>query len=167
MREIPLTQGKVALVDDEDFERINQHKWYLRKFKGRLYAERDTRPKRQKIKMHREVLRLKYGEDKIIDHRNHNGLDNRRCNLRICTNAENTHNQRAQTRQKTSKYKGVHWNKKDHRWHAQIKYNNKIYHLGTFIYEVDAAKIYDRRAIELFGDYACPNFPIENYRQIA
>lgn len=92
----------------------------------------------------------------IVDHANHNTLDNRRSNLRICTYQEN--NMNAQKRQNTSsQYKGVRWNQKNRRWYAGIKFNKKDIHLGTFKDEIEAARAYNASALMLFGPFAVLN----------
>ena len=112
MKKIPLTQNKFALVDDADYDWLNQFKWYARNEGQRYYACRSFRVDGHvhHIVMHRLILGLKEGDGKITDHIDGNGLNNSRSNLRICTSAENNFNQRPQAG-KTSKYKGVHWDK--------------------------------------------------------
>ena len=159
MKEILLTQGKVALVDDEDFERINQHKWYAYNNHGyQWYARREIKKpngKRTTQCMHRVIMKVKKGQE--LDHRNHDGLDNRKCNLRICTRAQNSMNRKKQ-RETSSRYKGVDWLKQRNKWRARIKVNQKSIHLGCFLLEPDAAKAYDAKAKELFGEFAYFNF---------
>ncbi len=171
MKEIPLSQGKVALVDDEDFERVNQYKWCAMKCGKTFYAVRNRsiktchesgktqKLKRKLILMHRFIMNAL--DDVWVDHVNHNGLDNRRsANLRICTPRQNHMNQ-IPCRGETSKYKGVTWFKRDGLWVAQIYYKGKHFHLGCFTCEIEAAKTYDRRAREMFGPFAYCNFPEE------
>ena len=107
--------------------------------------------------MHRDILGLEPGDKRQGDHRNHNGLDNRRDNLRICTHAQNQHNQNPQLNC-SSMYKGVYWNKHNFRWQAQIKVNGQNKHLGVFISEIDAARAYDKAAREYFREYARTNY---------
>lgn len=158
MKTIPLTQGKFAIVDDEDYEWLNQWKWCADKIGKTYYAVRTINHKlgKQMILMHRQILRLTKGDGKLTDHRNHNGLNNRKCNLRICT-----HNQNHQNRRKPrtlNRYKGVSWHKPSKRWCAHIIHNKKYIHLGYFDNEIKAAKTYDKKAKELFGEFACLNF---------
>jgi hypothetical protein len=149
---IPLTRGLFAIVDHDDYERITAHKWHAGANKGRFYAQRTSNGKT--IKMHHEIIDVP--PSFVCDHINHNTLDNRKCNLRICTPAQNTRNQIPGLRG-TSRYKGVSWHKEKRKWQANIRYNNEYIHLGYFDYEQDAAIAYDDMAIELFGPFACLN----------
>jgi len=160
MKTIQLTQGKVALVDDEDFEELNKHKWYASKdhHYTRWYAGRAIRidGKKYTCLMHRDVMNAP--KDKMIDHINHDGLDNRKCNLRVCSNSQNQCNMLKTN--KSSKYKGVHlrtYNKKQY-WCSQIVKNGKKEYIGIFNNEIDAAKAYDKRAKEAFGEFSYCNF---------
>ena len=160
MKRILLTQGKFAIVDDANYKRLNKHKWYAKKGRNTWYAMRSlTKPdgKQIIIRMHRELLGLEYGDKRESDHRNHNGLDNRLINLRICTGSQNQYNQKPQ-KNCSSSFKGVIWRKDTHKWRSQIKINGHTIYLGCFASEVEAAKTYDRKAMELFGEYAHVNF---------
>ena len=155
---IPLTQDKFAIVDAEDYEWLNQYKWYAsRNENGDYYAKRMERGTRRQIIMHRVITEAPPGL--LVDHRNHNGLDNRRSNLRICTKAENVRNQLP--RGGTSRYKGVSWSKSNKKYAATIRCNKQRFHLGWFDDEIAAAKAYDEKARELFGEFAYLNFPAE------
>lgn len=152
-RLIPLTQGKFAIVDTKDYERLAQYKWHAVKMHGIYYARRKVNGKF--IQMHREILNVPVGF--VCDHKNHNGLDNRRCNLRICTHAQNIQNSRPRT-DGTSRYKGVSWNRRNRKWRASICHGGHSIYIGYYDYEADAAIAYDDTAIELFGEFACLNF---------
>lgn len=161
MRRIKLTQGKYALVDDEDFDRINQFKWfaYYNERAGYWYARRMIRKangKRSIQSMHRLIMNTP--KELQTDHKNHNGIDNQRHNLRICTNAENHMNTIKRKRNASSRFKGVYWHKAHKKWTAEIRLNGKLICLGDFINETDAAHTYDKNAKELFGEFAYLNF---------
>ena len=157
MKTIPLTQGKVAIVDNEDWEKLLQCKWYVIEGKTKWYAMRRSSDngKRRTIYMHREILKPPSRMD--TDHINGDGLDNRRSNLRIATRAQNKQNARSQ-RGSTSKYKGVCWNRNATKWQAQICVDIKHIYLGLFDNEEEAARAYDKRARELFREFALTNF---------
>lgn len=158
MKTILLTQGKFALVDDEDYRWLSRWKWYSLRQRGNFYAIRNKgkRPNRNKLLMHREILNAQ--EYQGIDHKNHNGLDNRKINLRICTKNQNQHN-RLPNKKSSSKHKGIYWDKSyTKKWHAQIQFNHRRIFLGRFSNEIEAAKAYDQKAKELFGEFAYTNF---------
>lgn len=155
MKEITLTQGRVALVDDEDFDWVSAWKWHARKSFGGFYAARTT-SKGGKVFLHRAILKAPTGM--YVDHINGDSLDNRRANLRLVTHQQNMMN-RVLSSSNTSRFKGVYWQNRGGRWIAKIKYNQKIRHIGTFLTEEDAARAYDTVARELFGDYGRFNFP--------
>lgn len=161
MRKIKLTQGKYALVDDKNYEWLNQWKWNTFKTGQSWYAH--TRMGSEKVSMHRLILGLSKGDGKQTDHANHNGLDNREFNLRICNSSQNAINKRKLIKT-TSKYKGV-WlvvdnrSKKEYRyWRSGIRVDGKRKYLGCFKSEIKAAKAYDVAAKELFGKFANCNF---------
>lgn len=154
MKEIPLTQGKFALVDDEDFEWLNQWKWRVKKAKnGRFYVQRGMRENGQSrtLYMHREIMKTPKGLD--ADHRDRNGLDNRKSNLRNCTRSQNLMNT-IKREKNLSGYKGVTWCKEKEKWQAQIFVNNKNIRLGRFKTKEAAAFIYDEAAKKYFGEFA-------------
>lgn len=167
MREIPLTQGQVALVNDSDYEFLSQWKWYaLKQRLGNFYAVRNSpweyregeNRKHFLILMHREILGLERGDRRQGDHQNHNTLDNRRDNVRICTQQQNNMNQKPSLNT-TSQFKGIHWYNHYKRWVASIRKDGKLKHLGYFDIEEDAALAYDKAAIREFGEFAHLNFP--------
>ena len=152
MKTITLTQEQVALVDDEDYEWLNQWKWHALKCRNTYYAVREKN--RKSVLMHRQILNAQPREE--IDHNNHNGLDNRKSKIRICTHIQNMQNQKSRIH--TSKFKGICWNKKRQNWQVQIRVNGKRIWLGYFRKEIEAALAYDLAAKYYFGDFARLNF---------
>jgi len=156
MKEIKLTQGKVALVDDEDFELVSRHKWYAHKAFRNVYADTHIRPIKRQVNLLMHILIMGKKQGFEIDHINHNGLDNRRSNLRHVTHAHNIQNCRP-TCNTSSIYKGVWWVKKEKKWGACIKQDGILYTLGRFITQQEAALAYNKAAFERFGEFACLN----------
>lgn len=157
-KEIKLTQGKVALVGDEDYEFLNQWKWFAQSNgDGNWYAARWGREngKRKIIRMHNVILPTSSGF--IPDHKNGNGLDNRQSNLRLCTPTGNMCNSR-KIKKGSSWFKGVSWCNRDRVWRAKIGINRKTICLGSFNSEIKAAIAYDKGAREYHGDFASLNF---------
>ena len=152
MKKILLTKGKVALVDDADFELLNQFKWYAHRSHNAFYAARRT--KEAFVYMHRFILQTPDKYD--TDHKNHNTLDNQRHNLRICQTSENMCNKKVQKH--SSDFKGVIWDIGRGKWRANIRLRGKQYFLGRFNSPLQAALIYDKKAKELHGEYAYTNF---------
>jgi hypothetical protein len=154
MKSITLTQGRIALVDDSDFEYINQWKWYAALSTHTSYAMR--RDKNGKtVYMHRVITNAPQGMD--VDHLNRDGLDNRRSNLRVCTTAENTRRSYKKSTNKTG-YKGVSWDKVNKKFVSQIMLNGKGIKIGRFNTAEEAARAYDKKAVEIYGDSAFLNF---------
>ncbi len=152
MKEIPLTQGKVAIVDDEDFEWLSQWKWH---YHNMGYAVRTTaRPNQTHILMHREICGLHSSLE--FDHINGNGLDNQRSNLRACTHSQNIQNSKVR-KDSGSGFKGVFYLSKVHKWEACIRVNGKRKHLGRYLNPEMAACAYDDAAHEFFGEFARTN----------
>ncbi len=158
MKQIPLTQGYVAIVDNEDYEELSKHKWCVLRTKNGLYAARSTRKKEGNsgamVYMHRQILGALPSEN--VDHTNHDGLNNQRMNIRICTTVQNCANRRKR-RGCSSTFKGVCWKKNCAIWYAQIYRDGKQYHLGTFVDECDAARAYNVAALDYFGEFALLN----------
>ena len=168
------THGTLTILfDEEDRELVESHTWSVLLYHNTYYARTSiphpdggwyTSPngKRQRrqttLRLHRLLMNPPKGM--VIDHINHNGLDNRRENLRICTHAENMRNSR-KGKDNTSGYKGVCWAKRDKKWRAQIRKDNKNIHIGYYNTLEEAARAYDAKAKELHGKYAQLNFPEE------
>jgi hypothetical protein len=150
VRYIDLGDGSFALVDAADFEWLNKYTW---RTVGPGYASAQIGGKG--VFMHRRIMNPAPG--KVVDHINGNRKDNRRNNLRECTQAENRRNTRKL--RGVSRFKGVSWNREVGKWQAKICHNGKSIHLGLFHDEVKAAKAYDKAARDLFGAFAFLNFP--------
>jgi len=161
-REIPLTQGKVAIVDDEDYQRVSEHKWCANKSRYLFYATRSAICNGKKITllMHRFILNLAYGDKTIVDHINQDSLDNRKSNLRIATTWLNSYNCKMQ-RHNTSGYRGV-TKYKNNRWEAYIKVGGEQKHCGYYSTPVEAALAHDVASLLAFGNDAMINFPIRS-----
>lgn len=155
MRQIPLTKGHFAIVDDDDYPIVSQYKWTY----DNGYAVRKTTlatGKYKKISLHRFLTSAQ--PKQMVDHANGNGLDNRRCNLRLCTGSQNNANRRV-LRPSSSPYRGVRKASNVERWEAAIGHNYRFIHLGSFLTQEEAARAYDAKAIELYGEFASTNFP--------
>lgn len=154
MKKIPLTQGKFAIVDDRDFQWLNKYKWWALKQSKRYYAVGWINGKR--ITMHRVIIQIKHNE--FIDHKNHDGLDNRRCNLRLCSNAQNIANQQKRVNTR-SKFRGITYDKSRNKWRSEIRVNQKLITIGRFEEEKDAAIARDIAALKYQGEFSVLNFP--------
>lgn len=160
-RQIPLSPaGFFALVDDDLYDELtgpSYRKWYyLKTSDGSEYAQCSlVLPDGRLIRMlmHRAIMQAQPGEE--VDHKNWNGLDNQRENLRLCTSSQNKWNQR-KTRG-VSQFKGVYWNKEKRKWQAQIGYLGRHLNLGRYDSEEMAGLAYNLRATELFGEFAALN----------
>lgn len=152
MKKIRLTKEKYALVDDVDFDHINQFRWYAGTRHGCWYASRKSKtPPHKMVWMHREIIETPSGLQ--TDHINRNGLDNRRSNLRICTASQNQCNRKIQ-RNNTSGFKGVSFHKHAAKWQAHLSMDGVNYHLGLFNTPEEAAHAYDETAQKLHGEFA-------------
>lgn len=161
MKKIQLTRGKASLVDDSDFSILIRRKWRAKFRHGIWYAASSqynpATKKQTDIQMHRLILNVAKGTR--VDHRDGDGLNNQRLNLRCATVGQNRMNavKRAKA---SSKYKGVHWNTEEGKWYAIIRKDRKRKWLGGFASEIDAAKAYDDAAAQMFGEFAKLNFPV-------
>lgn len=151
MKNIKLTQGKFAIVDDDIFDYLNQWKWNAYESKGTYYARRTdcTNKIYTNISMHRLIIEAKKGT--IVDHKDGNGLNNTKDNLRICTNRQNAINRRGWG---TSKYLGVSFEKESNKWRARINTGTKKINIGRFDIEENAAIAYNIFAEKHHGEFA-------------
>ena len=157
MKKIKLTRGMVALVDDDDYGLVSKYKWHLSKGEHTFYA-RAIISKCDKSTVITSMHILIMGSKPVleVDHINHNGLDNRRINIRQVTHSQNMCN-RFPRRSHSSIYKGVKWRKSKSKWYAQIGHNGKDIHIGCFNSQEDAALAYNKYAFEIFGEHAYLN----------
>lgn len=163
MKMIPLTQDKFALVDDEDYEYLNQWKWCYVNNRGGGHAARRIKISEGKFRlfyMHHLLLKPKKGF--IVDHADTNGINNQRSNLRYITVLQNLMNSKKKSGSYTSKYKGVVRPKGRKLWAAQIMLDNKMFRIGGFEEEHHAALARDLWALDIHGSHTYTNFPIIN-----
>jgi hypothetical protein len=157
VKRIPLTGGGCAIVDDQDFAALASRPWRLVKKQRRDGTIEFSVGRVSGLSMHQAIVG-KPPAGMVIDHRNGNRLDNRRCNLRFATTRQNQWNKRKTTWPKvTSRFKGVY--RKGHCWIASIKVNGSVLYIGGFDTEIAAAAAYDEVARLKFGEFACVNFP--------
>jgi hypothetical protein len=153
MREILLTQGQVAYVDDEDYEGLSRWQWYAMETNGIWYAMRTEKlPVKRTICMHTSVMKTPDGLE--VDHEDGNGLNNQRYNLRVATHTQNLWNTGVR-RSNTSGYKGVSWHQHTGKWRSEIRIGGgqRLY-LGVFEDITDAARAYNEAALLHHGEFA-------------
>lgn len=153
--EITLFNGLKTKVNTEDYNKYKNFSWTfggsgMPSVKGWYKGKREY--------LHRLITNCP--KEYVVDHINRDTLDNRKCNLRICTHKDNMSNRISKTG--TSKYKGVNWDKNRNKWAVYIRYNNKTYNLGRYENEKEAGRTYDKKAKEFFGEFARLNFPKRN-----
>jgi hypothetical protein len=149
----------IVLYDDEDHDKISKYKWHVKKMNKRnslIYAATNVKEngRRGALMLHRLITNCQ--DNKMVDHINHNSLDNRKSNLRICTNSENKMNSKSY-KNSTSRFKGVAWYNRDKKWRSYIMKDYKCIWLGLFENEIDAALAYNCAAIKYHGEFACLN----------
>jgi len=164
-RKIYLGEGEFTIVEPPDYYTYCKYKWILLGTGRNMYAVRNVKTGPMQTKMvylHREIMKPEKG--KVVDHRNSGGLDNRRANLRLATHAENMQNRRKMRKKTTSRFIGVHLEKKSGIPIVEISHQGKLIYIGRFKTEVEAARAYDRAALKYHGEFAKLNFPREDYK---
>ena len=156
-----MAQPRYAKVDPADYEWLQEYEWFARigvnTFHALRYVPCAKGKKETLIYMHQDIIKVPKGM--VVDHINHDGMDNRRTNLRAATRAQNLRNRKKYAKSGSSKYKGVNWNKQHKKWLCRITFDNKTLHLGYFRTEIEAAKAYDEAAKKYHAEFACLNFP--------
>lgn len=159
MKEIPLSRGYVAQVDDSDYEWLSRHKWHVIGPNRKLYAARKY--KRDGVKttllMHIEIMNPPKGMQ--VDHIDGNQFNCQRSNLRLATTQQNNYNRQKRDTVTSSQYKGVSWDKNLKKWRAWIRHEGNRIYLGVHHYEKGAALAYDEAALKYHGKFARLNFP--------
>jgi len=154
MKKIQLTQGKMALVDDEDYVFLSQWKWHVHANKNKNYAIHTTydtsTKKKGKMIMHRIIVDVAHGFE--VDHIDGNGLNNQKINLRICTHSENTKNQ-GKHKNNTSVYKGVYYNKDKQKYQVNMMIGGIYKYVGRFTSKEEAYRAYCLKASEVHKDF--------------
>ena len=156
-----MSQPRYTKVDQADYKRLRGYRWLASKGNNNYYALRHVpggKGKKASINsMHREIIQVPRGM--VVDHINHDGMDNRRANLRAATYSQNMCNVRKRSGAKHSKYKGINWRKRTRKWEVRVMFEKKRMHIGYFRDEIDAARAYDQAARKYHGEFASPNFP--------
>lgn len=159
MKLIPLTQGYCAEVSDRDYTRVSKFSWQAQKLGRVIYAKRGVwNGKNNDCQLlHHFVLGVP--SSVRLDHRDGDGLNNCRRNLRRATKQQNARGFQRKSRRNTSRFRGVHWDSERKKWEAQIAVNGRSKYIGRFSSELTAARIRDKEAKRLFGSFAHLNFP--------
>lgn len=158
--------GVFAYVDDEDYDRISMNDWYLMKFYhcdtdikyARRYipANKETGEKQKHVMMHREIMKVS-DRDMVVDHIDHNGLNNQKSNIRICTHSDNMSYRRQLKKIGKSKYKGISMDKNNKTWNFTFIHDGIRYSQSGFKSELDAVKMYNKELVRVKGEFACIN----------
>ena len=159
-RRISLGQGLFTKVDPEDYYRFNYFNWCIRETETTMYAVRLVKGPENRAKiisLHREILNAP--SHLLVDHRNSDGFDNLKYNLRLATRSQNQFNRRKTKSKTSSRFVGVYYSTRKNRWMANIHLHRKRIWLGSFKSEIDAARAYDIAAIKYHGEFAKLNFP--------
>jgi hypothetical protein len=153
MKEIRLSQGKIALVDDEDFDYINQWKWYARKGRKTFYAARKEKGTNARTTIHMHQVVSKVSNNVQIDHRDTNGLNNQKYNLRVVNHRQNQYNT-DKPRHNTSGYKGISWDKFRNNYRVYLTVKGKFKNIGNTKSLQTATKMYNKAATQHYGEFA-------------
>jgi len=155
-KRIPLTQGQFTIVDDNMYDYLNQWKWHAAKTTcGGYRAVRSDNINNKCVLMSREIMG--FPKRKVVDHIDHNMLNNQGSNIRACSYSQNNQN-RLKIKLCSSKYKGVCWHKHSNKWQVKITVNKKRIQIGLYTDAIEGAKAYDKKAKKYFGEFACLNF---------
>ncbi len=157
-RRIYLGEGEWTILDQQDYCRLGHFKWYVYGHRGKFYAARSFRVSKRKFKplsLHREIMNAP--KRRIVDHENGDSLDNRRANLRLATKSQNVWNCRKR-KNTSSRFIGVHFDKRKGHWAARMEHHGKRIWLGYFDSEIEAARARDRAAKKHYGEFARLNF---------
>lgn len=162
MKKIKLSQNKFTLVDDKWFDELSKFKWSAHKDRSKYYAKTHIykkNGKRTTLAMHRLILELAGFDikNKLTDHKNGDGLDNRLKNLRVATRSQNRVNSN-KNKNNSSGYKGVFWHKSENKWISNIRIKGKTIHIGYFNSKEEAARAFDKESIKYHGEFAKTNF---------
>jgi hypothetical protein len=158
-RRIKLTRGQYAIVDPEDFERLNQLEWHCthRGYAKRAVPDKSAKGRQRLVWMHRELCPVPEGM--FVDHINRNRLDNRKANLRPATHRQNVWNRTLNRKLGGTFYRGIRWDKSRKKWRVRLRVDGHLKSFGFYSDEVEAAKAYDRVARQHRGEFASLNFP--------
>ncbi len=158
-------KGMVAWVDERDYLLVSSYSWHAQEKRSTFYAAtrvaHPASPGRTTLRMHRLILGLEFGDGRLIDHIDGNGLNNQRSNLRIATNSQNQMNRGSQ-RGSSSRFAGVSFHKQSGRWQARITCDARLQHLGLHKTEEEAALAYNQAALAVHGEFARLNTIGEN-----
>lgn len=157
MKRIPLSQGKFALVDDEDYERVMEIGKWCYTTQGYAQSRVVSNQKKEEVLMHRFIMGLNTGDKRVVDHKFGDGLDNRKENLRICTHAQNISNRVNKNKNNTSGFRGVCFDKRKNKWMAKIQFQRKYMFCGYAETPKQAALKYNDFATKYFGEFAVLN----------
>lgn len=160
----PKHGNKIILVDDEDYHLLSRLKWCIVKDNNTFYAQftigfgtKNGKRLRKQLLMHRLILGVTSSKGELVDHKDRNGLNNQKANIRICTQSQNTHNA-SKRKNSTSKYQGVCWSAQRRKWMAFLQYNGQTNNIGFYVSEIEAAKARDLKSTEFYGSFATLNF---------